>query len=83
MRLKYDCPPSSKFGSDQPLWQTATIQFLRLARSCARQLDALSDQLSDEVFLSVWWHLVDCYNAALSADKYVVRPLHWTRINSA
>ena len=46
LRLKYECPAPSKFGEDQPLWKTATLHFLQLARSCVDSLDALHDRQS-------------------------------------
>lgn len=32
MKLKYDCPAPSKYGSDDPLWKTATVSFLHIVR---------------------------------------------------
>lgn len=28
IKLKYDCPPASKFGDDPPLWKTALTTFV-------------------------------------------------------
>ena len=46
IKLKYDCPPASKFGKEQPLWKTATTGFLRIVREIAGQIRALGDRTS-------------------------------------
>lgn len=38
IKLKYDCPPPSKFGHDRPLWKTATTCFLRIVKECTQQI---------------------------------------------
>lgn len=38
MKLKYECPTSSKLGDDPPLWKTATTDFLKTAAQCVRSL---------------------------------------------
>ena len=35
IKLRYDCPPASKFGSDAPLWKTATTGFLAIVEKVA------------------------------------------------
>ena len=40
MKLKYDCPPSSKFAKDEPLWKTATTSFLRIVKEVGPQMKA-------------------------------------------
>ncbi len=42
IKLKYDCPPASKFGKDLPLWKTATTCFLRIVKELSHQINALS-----------------------------------------
>lgn len=32
MKLKHDCPQPAKFGSAEPLWKTATVNFLKAVR---------------------------------------------------
>ena len=32
IKLKCECPPSSKFGKDLPLWKTTTSCFLNIAK---------------------------------------------------
>jgi hypothetical protein len=41
IKLKYDCPPPSKFGKEPPLWKTATTSFLKVVRECASQIKVL------------------------------------------
>ena len=41
MKLKYDCPAPSKYGSDDPLWKTATVDFLTIVRDCFPALSKL------------------------------------------
>lgn len=43
IKLKYDCPPASKFGKDLPLWKTATTSFLRVVKEIAPQIKNLGD----------------------------------------
>ena len=38
MKMKYECPPASKFGNDSPLWKTATSMFLRVVKETVPQL---------------------------------------------
>lgn len=42
MKLKYDCPAPSKYGSDEPLWKTATINFLRAVKDIVNSLQTLA-----------------------------------------
>ncbi len=43
IKLKYDCPPASKFGKDLLLWKTATTCFLRSSKNePSHQTNALS-----------------------------------------
>ena len=43
MKLKYDS--SSKFAKDEPLWKTATTNFLRVVKECGGQIQRLSESL--------------------------------------
>ncbi len=43
IKMKHDCPPSSKFGDDPPLWKTATERFLRIVKDCAVQMKQLDE----------------------------------------
>ncbi|KAJ6531650.1 hypothetical protein DFH09DRAFT_1409114 [Mycena vulgaris] len=48
VKLKYDCPPASKFGHDLPLWKTATSNFLRVVKECVLPMQTLGDVVPDE-----------------------------------
>ena len=41
IKLKYDCPPPSKFGNALPLWKTATSCFLKIVKEVGPQIDVL------------------------------------------
>lgn len=43
MKLKYDAPAPSKFGSDPPLWKTATTNFLDIAKEAAKMIEVFRD----------------------------------------
>jgi hypothetical protein len=38
MSLKHDCPPPAKFGSAEPLWKTATVNFLKATKDVVAAL---------------------------------------------
>jgi hypothetical protein len=47
IKLKYDCPPPSKFGKDAPLWKTATACFLKVVKEIGPQINtALGSSMS-------------------------------------
>lgn len=52
MKLKHDCPAPSKYGTDELLWKTATISFLRAVRDCVVMMEKFSDRSSS--VLSSW-----------------------------
>ena len=41
IKLKYDCPPPSKFGKDLPLWKTATTCVLKVVKEIGPRVNAL------------------------------------------
>ncbi len=43
IKMKHDCPPSSKSGNDPPLWKTATECFLLILKDCAVQMNHLDE----------------------------------------
>jgi hypothetical protein len=45
VKLKYDCPPPSKFGKDAPLWKTATTCFLKVVKEIGPQIDTLGSSM--------------------------------------
>jgi hypothetical protein len=54
VKLKYECPPPSKFGKDLPLWKTATMCFLKIVKEVGPQVGALDSSMvsssSERVF---------------------------------
>ena len=43
MKLKYDCPSPSKLGSDEPLWKTASTNFLKIVRELGQSIKSFGD----------------------------------------
>jgi len=41
IKLKYECPPPSKFGKDLPLWRTATTCFFKVIKVIGPQIGTL------------------------------------------
>jgi hypothetical protein len=42
IKLKYECPPSSKFGKDLGLWKTTTSCFLNIVKEIGPQIKQCS-----------------------------------------
>jgi hypothetical protein len=65
IKLKYDCPPASRFGSDPPLWRTALSTFVRV-------LDLVMPGLARNVepvrYTAIWAQVMDVYAGVLLAD---------------
>ncbi|KAJ7187153.1 hypothetical protein C8R46DRAFT_1172029 [Mycena filopes] len=68
VKLKYDCPPASKFGHDLPLWKTATSNFLRIVRECVPPMQALGDAVPDEHVEGIWRQVLDVFKGGILAD---------------
>ncbi|KAG8863454.1 hypothetical protein FRB96_008194 [Tulasnella sp. 330] len=68
MKLKYDAPAPSKFGSDQPLWKTATSSFLVVVNTSSNTIDTIGDAISEENLVGFWRQMLDVYRGALLAD---------------
>ncbi|KAG9008257.1 hypothetical protein FRB94_013617 [Tulasnella sp. JGI-2019a] len=68
LKLKYDSPAPSKFGSDQPLWKTATTSFLAISKTSAEMIDSIGDAIPDESLVGFWRQMLDVYKGALLAD---------------
>lgn len=66
IKLKYDCPPSNKFGNDPPLWRTASKAALPIITGCLDQINRT--EISQEKIDSVWTIIVDIFGGALLAD---------------
>jgi hypothetical protein len=45
IKLKYECPPPSKFGKDLPLWKTATTCFLKIVKEVGPQVGVLDSSM--------------------------------------
>jgi hypothetical protein len=45
IKLKYECPPPSKFGKDLPLWKTATTCFLKIVKEIGPQINVLGPSM--------------------------------------
>ena len=46
IKLKYECPPPSKFGKDLPLWKTATTCFLKVIKEIGPQIGTLGSSMT-------------------------------------
>ncbi|KAF8340513.1 uncharacterized protein EI90DRAFT_3279123 [Cantharellus anzutake] len=68
MKLKYDCPAPSKFGSDEPLWKTATTNFLKIVRELGQSIKSFSDTILPEHMEGIWRQALDVFRGALLAD---------------
>ncbi|KAJ6632164.1 hypothetical protein B0H10DRAFT_1976381 [Mycena sp. CBHHK59/15] len=68
VKLKYDCPPASKFGHDLPLWKTATSNFLRIVKECALPMQTLGDGIPDEHIEGIWRQVLDVFRGGILAD---------------
>ena len=45
IKLKYECPPPSKFGKDLPLWKTATTCFLTIVKEIGPRINVLGSSM--------------------------------------
>ncbi|KAJ7641694.1 hypothetical protein FB45DRAFT_900796 [Roridomyces roridus] len=68
VKLKYDCPPASKFGHDLPLWKTATSNFLKIVKECTVPIQTLGDAISDEHIEGIWRQILDVFRGGILAD---------------
>ncbi|KAL1725821.1 guanine nucleotide exchange factor in Golgi transport N-terminal-domain-containing protein, partial [Schizophyllum commune] len=68
MKLKYDCPPSSKFAKDEPLWKTATTSFLRIVKEVGPQMKAHLEDIGAEHVEGIWRQVLDVFRGAILAD---------------
>ncbi|CAK5277941.1 unnamed protein product [Mycena citricolor] len=68
IKLKYDCPPASKFGKDLPLWKTATSNFLRIVKECVDPIETLGPAISDEHLEAIWRQMLDVFKGGILAD---------------
>ena len=67
IKLKYDCPASSKYGDDPPLWKTAITSFGPVVGAV---IDVMDDPgISEERCTGVWTQIIDVLAGILLADK--------------
>ena len=45
IKVKYECPPPSKFGKDPPLWKTATTCFLKVIKEIGPKISTLCSSM--------------------------------------
>ena len=69
IKLKHDCPPSSRSGTEQPLWKTATVHFLCALRDCVQALDAMGQQISTENYERIWRQIIEAFRGAMLASS--------------
>ncbi|BGP27996.1 Endocytosis and vacuole integrity protein [Rhodotorula toruloides] len=69
IRLKHDCPAPAKFGSAEPLWKTATVNYLKAVRDVVSGLETLD--LPSQTEEAVWKQLVAGIAEALLASSRV------------
>ncbi|KAJ7664366.1 hypothetical protein DFH06DRAFT_322458 [Mycena polygramma] len=68
VKLKYDCPPASKFGHDLPLWKTATSNFLKIVKECVPHMQTLGTVIPDEHIEGIWRQVLDVFRGGILAD---------------
>ncbi|KAF4587994.1 hypothetical protein EYR38_009955 [Pleurotus pulmonarius] len=68
IKMKYDCPPPSKFGKDPPLWKTATTNFLRVVKECLVQMNTLKSDIPDDRVEGIWRQIIDVFRGGILAD---------------
>lgn len=68
IKLKYDCPPSNKFGSDPPLWRTAMTTFARVLDLIMPTLEKKGAELPKERLEAVWEQIMGVYAGILLAE---------------
>ncbi|GAA5982187.1 hypothetical protein JCM5350_003486 [Sporobolomyces pararoseus] len=68
MRLKHECPAPAKFGSAEPLWKSATVDFLKGIRDVVAVLREIGKDLPLERFVGIWSAIVEGFRGALLAE---------------
>ncbi|GAA5958007.1 hypothetical protein JCM3765_006230 [Sporobolomyces pararoseus] len=68
MRLKHECPAPAKFGSAEPLWKSATVDFLKGIRDVVAVLREIGKHLPLERFVGIWRAIVEGFRGALLAE---------------
>lgn len=68
LKLKYDCPPASRHGSDPPLWKSTTDRLIALTRGCLPAVAQFDEEIPSDAFEDLWRQIVEAYAGALLAD---------------
>ncbi|KAL7422319.1 Endocytosis and vacuole integrity protein [Cryptotrichosporon argae] len=68
IKLKYDCPPASKYGNDPPLWKTAMATFVPVLEVVLPALDGAAD-VGAERAEGVWAQVMEAFGGVLLADN--------------
>ncbi|TFY76565.1 hypothetical protein EWM64_g7449 [Hericium alpestre] len=68
IKMKYECPPASKFGKDPPLWKSATTNFLKIVKHIAPQLDKLDADIPSDRVEAIWRQTIDVFRGGILAD---------------
>ncbi|KZS95343.1 hypothetical protein SISNIDRAFT_452743 [Sistotremastrum niveocremeum HHB9708] len=68
IKLKYDCPAPSVHGHDEPLWKTATVNFLKIVKDCVGKLHEEASDIPAERIEAIWHQLIDGFRGGLLAD---------------
>ncbi|KAI5120993.1 hypothetical protein M0805_000454 [Coniferiporia weirii] len=68
IKLKYECPEPSKYGSDTPLWKTATTSFLHIVKESTKQTRSLGEDIPDARVEGIWRQIVDVFRGGILAD---------------
>ncbi|GAA5895692.1 hypothetical protein JCM8208_005301 [Rhodotorula glutinis] len=69
LRLKHACPAPARFGSAEPLWRTATVNFLKAVRDVTSGLHKLEPQVARATHEAIWTEIVDGFAGALLAPS--------------
>ncbi|PFH47539.1 hypothetical protein AMATHDRAFT_151886 [Amanita thiersii Skay4041] len=75
VKMKYDCPPASKYGSDLPLWKTATTCFLKVVKECPMRMRELGQVIPDERVEGIWKQILDVFKGGILADSSYIETL--------
>ncbi|GAA5977223.1 hypothetical protein JCM11641_003881 [Rhodosporidiobolus odoratus] len=70
MKLKHDCPAPAKFGSAEPLWKTATVNFLKAVKDVVAGLQRSSTELPESSHVAIWEQIVEGFAGALLAETW-------------
>ncbi|KIY67422.1 hypothetical protein CYLTODRAFT_422528 [Cylindrobasidium torrendii FP15055 ss-10] len=72
VKLKYDCPASSKYDSSKvpPLWKTATTCFLRVVKEVSGNVSKIEQQepIPASNLEGIWRQILDVYRGGILAD---------------